>query len=224
MAVFSTNQTRHLYVAKNFVTGLTNVANPGDIKLVTDGVEVPYFLYVGADGTPMRSDLLTNVESIKVASHMDMAKELQATYVTLKGEAVVGQHYVLKVTFNNFIGASDEYTLTVVADHIATTTDAKDVYKALAVALAKNLSKHITPLATVQLAIGETLEGAKEVKASDEPEKLDGAFTGIIIQATKLPWVLGTKSADMVNFEVAFAPITLYIALALPRLFESSSI
>ena len=59
-----------------------------------------------------------------------------------------------------------------------------------------------------QLAIGETLEGATEVKASDKPENLDGAFTGIIIQAAKQPWTLGTKSADMVNFDVAFAPIT----------------
>lgn len=201
MAVFSTNQTRHLYVAKQVVT--STPTKVGDIQVVsTEGA--PYIAYMGADGTLMRSDILTNVESIRVASFKDMAKELQATSVTLKGEAVVGQHYVLKVTFKNFIGASDEYTLTVVADHLATTTDANDVYKALAVALAKNLSKHVTPLATV------ALEGDKAtpVSASSKVEDLTGNYTGIIIQAAKQPWILGTKSADMVNFDVAFAPIT----------------
>lgn len=203
MAVFSTNQTRHLYVAKKVVT--TKPAAVGEIQLVHSGVETPYLLYMGVDGTLMRSDLLTNVESIRVASYKDMRKELQATKVTLNDAAVVGQHYILRVTFKNFIGASDEYTLSVVADYTAKTTDAQDVYKGLAVTLAKNLSKHITPLAEVQL---ETAEGADTITASTKVDDLAGTYTNMVIVAAKQPWVLGTKSADLVNFEVSFAPIT----------------
>lgn len=203
MAVFSTNQTRHLYVAKKVVSAKPTAV--GDIQLVTTG-DTPYFLYMGADGTLMRSDLLTNVESIRVASYKDMRKELQATEVVLNGEAVPGQHYIIRVTFKNFIGASDEYTLSVVADYTAKSGDvAKNVYAGLALALAKNLSKHITPLATVQL---EDAEGAEPVEASTKIEDLTGAYTKLIIVAAKQPWILGTKSADLVNFEVSLAPIT----------------
>lgn len=207
MAVFSTNQTRHLYVAKSIKTEEQIVSAAGDLKLVTTG-DAPYFLYVGADGTPMRSDLLTNVEHVKVTSSDAMKKTLPATYMSIS-DVVAGQHYIMKVTFKNFLGASEEHTLTVVADYTAKTGDAaKNVYAGLAVVLAKNLSKHVTPLATVHLATAKSWSGAVDVKASDDPTKLTGSYTGIIIRSAKQPHVLGTKSADVVNFDVAIAPIT----------------
>lgn len=203
MAVFSTNQTRHFYVVNSVATG-DKPAKVGEIKVGTiDGV--PYLSYMGHGEVPMRSDLLTNIEAITLSEAADMKKKLPAAKVTLKSTAVVGKQYILRIVFNNFIGASDEYTTAVVADYTPTGTDAKEVYKGLALILAKNLAKHITPLATVHLT---TSDASVPVTAATKEAELTGTYTGLEIKAAKQPWILGTKSADAFSFNVALTPIT----------------
>ena len=205
MAVFSTNQTRHLYVVTKAAAEDAVPTTVGEIQVSTAG-DAPYLSYMGVDKTLMRSDLLTNIESISLSTNdANMKKTLPAVKVTMKDQAVVGKQYIIRVVFNNFIGASDEYTTAVVADYTPVSTDAKEVYKGLALILAKNLAKHITPLATVHL----TTSGASvPVTAATKDTELTGAYTGLEIKAAKQPWILGTKSADVFSFNVALTPIT----------------
>ena len=205
MAVFSTNQTRHLYVVTKVAAEDVVPTTVGEIQVSTVD-DAPYLSYVGADKTLMRSDLLTNIESVSLSTNdKNMKKTLPAVKITMNGQAVAGKQYILRVVFNNFIGASDEYTTAVVADYTPVGTDAKEVYKGLALILAKNLAKHITPLATVHL----TTSGASvPVTVNTKDTELTGAYTGLEIKAAKQPCILGTKSADVFSFNVALAPIT----------------
>lgn len=116
MATFSTNQARQLYVAKELKTSnVISTDAAGSIAVKSDTAKNHlYFEYMGAGGM-LRSDLI-DIESImhaKATDADDLAHELAKYKVVLDpnvngGSPVAGQDYLLRITFRNYIGLSEE--------------------------------------------------------------------------------------------------------------------
>lgn len=211
MAVFSTNQTRQFYVVP--IANIGGADAIGRIEPVYNATDnTLYYKYKGADGTTMRSDII-NVNNIKSATYTlpgKMARNTKAVGIKLAGDVVVGQPHLIKVTFKNFVGLSDEYTTSVIADFTPKTSSKEDLYKSLAITLAKSLSKFVTPLAEVYVNDGSVNDFAPDhilVKADTNKENITGA-DGLIIVAAKQPHTVGTGTNDLVDFEVTLTPVT----------------
>lgn len=208
MSVFSTNQVRQLYVAKalknpNVVAGDA----AGSIAVKSDTAKNHlYFEYKGADNL-MRSDLI-DIKNILYAKATDadtMKHKLKSVTVTLDetvnaGNPVVGQDYILRVAFRQYVGMSDEdqyfkYGMV----HSYAGLDAKKFYATLAVSLAKNFSREAFPLVRISLA---TASNPVPVTATTKVDDLDGDSTGVIITEVEQPWGLGLMEQTPVYFDV----------------------
>jgi hypothetical protein len=218
--VLSTNQFRHLYVAKAKVD---SVATLGDIAVKTDKDGSLYFQYQGHGG-PVRSDLIDpkTIMYAKATSAEAMATKLKGFIVTLdsevnEGEPIVGQDYILKLAFRQFVGVSDgDAYLKYGMVHAYKGMNAAKFYATLAISLAKNFSRELTKMVKISLLTGaaepDGFNIAKEdVQPTDKIESLTGNYTGILIdevsQASE--WVRGTRALTPVNFEVFGNTVTL---------------
>lgn len=159
MATFSTNQVRQLYVAKALKTPHVLASDTaGSIAVKSDAAKNHlYFEYKGADNL-MRSDLIDikNILYAKATDANDMAHELKAVTVTLDSEVsaapVAGQDYILRITFKQYVGMSDEdqyfkYGMV----HAYAGMDADEFYKVLALSIAKNFSREVVPLIKIEV-------------------------------------------------------------------------
>lgn len=196
MAVFSTNQVRHLYAAKKFKTDA--VAEPGDIKVGGD-TDTIYFEYHGSGEhgkMQMRSDLI-KIDSIVWARHTPaatQARPLKKVTVTLDadylvdGKVLPGQDYILRIVFRQFAGMSDEDVyIKYGAVHGTRNMTAADFYKEMAKSLTKNFSRELTKLLTFT-------------------PLTDGS--GLVIEEVEQDWTLGVKQQTPVYFEVIPTTIT----------------
>lgn len=213
MAVFSTNQTRQFYVVTKESYNDPNITLAGQGYF--SGVNTDkdkYFKYVGADGTVMRSDLVKNVKYVSRAHAISMRRTTKAVGIKSEDDVAIGQPHLIKVTFKNFIGLSDEYTTSVMADFTPKTNSKELLYKNLAITLAKSLSKFVTPLADVYLLTSEIDSVASSgiaVTAATTLKDLEGnTVYGIAIVAAKQPHTVGTGTTDLVDFDVTLAPVT----------------
>lgn len=160
MAVFSTNQVRQLYVAKELKTPhVLATDDAGAIAVKNDTAKNHlYFEYKGADNL-MRSDLI-DIKNILYAKATDadaMAHELKSVTVTLDtnvngGAPVAGQDYILRIAFRQYVGMSDEdqyfkYGMV----HAYAGMDADEFYKVLALSIAKNFSREVVPLIKIEV-------------------------------------------------------------------------
>lgn len=156
MAVFSTNQVRQLYVAKEIETSGHVLASDeaGTIAVQSNKAKNDmYFEYKGADNL-MRSDLIRvdRILGITATGSDDMAYQKKAVTVTLDaningGNPVSGQDYLLRILIKRFIGMSDEdqyFKYGMVHAYAGMTPD--EFYKILALSLAKNFSREVVPL------------------------------------------------------------------------------
>ena len=203
MATFSTNQVRQLYVANALETPHVTASNAvGSIAVVTDKDKSHlYFEYMGAGGMT-RSDLIDikNVISVKKTLADDLATPLSAYTLTLDptingGNPVVGQDYILRIAFRNYIGLSEEdqyFKYGMVHTYVGMT--ASDFYKALALSLAKNFSRNETGL--LRFYLSDNTEVTKDTKE----ESLSGTYTSIIIKEAPQDWILGVMEQTPVNF------------------------
>lgn len=212
--VFSTNQVRHLYVATADKSA-SKVTTLGDIAAKKDATGNVYFQYQGHGGI-VRSDLIdpTTVMYARATKASEMARELKAVTVTLDdsvndGQPIVGQDYILKIAFRQFVGMSDEDTyLKYGMVHAYKNMDAPKFYATLALSLAKNFSRELTKMVKISL-ITESSE--VEVLPTDKLENLTEDYKGVLIdevsQASE--WVRGTRALTPVNFEVFGNTVTL---------------
>lgn len=215
MAVFSVNQARHLYVAKEVKTPhVVSADAAGSIAVKTDKNKTHlYFEYKSADNL-VRSDLIDikNVLYAKATKASDMAHELKAVTVTLDstvngGNPVGGQDYILRIAFRQFVGMSDEDTyIKYGMVHAYTNMSKSDFYKELAKSLVKNFSRELTPLVKFTLAKGET---AVSVDTNTKWDTIGDGFTALVIDEVEQPWVLGTMAQVPVYFDVYPTTITL---------------
>ena len=161
MATFGTNQVRQLYVATDVKTSGHVLASDaaGSIAVKNDTAKNHlYFEYKGADNL-MRSDLIdiNNILYAKATNANNMAHKLKSVTVTLDtnvngGAPVVGQDYILRIAFKQYVGMSDEdqyfkYGMV----HAYAGMNADKFYKVLALSLAKNFSREVVPLIKIEV-------------------------------------------------------------------------
>ena len=210
MPTFSTNQVKHLYVAKAVDANLDTV---GDIKFAAAGDNEVVFKYTGNDGV-VRSDIINLDKLIYAKAFKASASDvyLDSAYVAC-GSAVANQQYILKVIIDSFSSLSEEDKGFIFAEYTAKSGDAaKNILAGLAISLAKNAkvaaySPVINVYVTTQSA-GQSLTigtNAWKVNASDAESTVVayGSLAGIVIEAADQPWALGKQEFNLLRFNVA---------------------
>ena len=211
--VFSTNQTRQLYVVTTEgglkSSSIIATDKAGSILPKSDNKKSHFYLeYKGIAGL-MRSDLvdIKNILYAKATDANAMARELKAYTVTLDtevngGSPVAGQDYMLRIAFRQYVGMSDEdqYFKYGIAHAYAGMTASK-LYEVLAVSLAKNFSRELYPLVNISLI--NNSDGQVPVLKNGEIQKYEAAtFKGIRIDEVEQEWTLGVKPCVPVYFTV----------------------
>lgn len=212
MGVYSTNQVRHLYVANALKDKVASTDAAGTISVLkqTDGDSVNlYFGYKGAD-TVLKSDFvnLKNLLSIKATKAEHMAHKLKAVTVTLDstvngGNPVGGQDYILRIAFKQYVGISDEDLYFKYGNvHAYTGMSASDFYKEMAISLAKNFSRELTPLVNISLINNSDSTKVPVLKDGKVQKFEDATFKGIQIDEVEQEWTLGIKEQVPVYFTI----------------------
>ena len=214
MPTFSTNQVKHLYVAKAMDTNLDTV---GDIAAAAAGDKDIVLKYVGNDGV-VRSDIINLDKLVYAKAFKASASDvyLDSAYVAC-GSAVANQQYILKVIIDSFSSLSEEDKGFIFAEYTAKADDAvKNILAGLAVNLAKNASKAayspvINVYVTTQSA-GQSLTigtNAWKVNASDAESTVVayGSLAGLVIEAADQAWALGKQEFNLLKFNVTASPI-----------------
>ena len=209
MATFSTNQFRHLYVAKS-VKESSLLENVGDIAVVADeNKSHVYFQYMSPGGLT-RSDLISidNIEYLRYVPASKMNKKLKAFQVTLDptvntGKPIAGQDYILRIAFSNYIGLSEEdqyfkYGMV----HAYAGMDAPTFCKKLAISLAKNFSRESETLLKFYLGDTEVTPFTKE----EDLKNVEAEAVTIVEQEQH--WVRGKKEQVSLNFMVYPTTVT----------------
>lgn len=215
MGTFSVNQQRHLYVAKSLKTATAQLAAAGDILPKADTAKTTmYFQYFSPAGVIESSDKIDikNITYAKSTSSQSLVKKLDRYQVVLdstinSGAPVAGQDYLLRLSFRQYIGLSqeDQYWKFGMV-HAVSGMTASDFYKAMALSLAKNLARETTSLVTIYLV--DAVPAYTTVTSSTTAASLTGTYTGIQIEQVAQDWVLGTMPQDYIPFEVQPTTIT----------------
>lgn len=214
MATFSTNQARQLYVAKELKTSnVISTDAAGSIAVKSDTAKNHlYFEYMGAGGM-LRSDLI-DIKSImhaKATDADDLAHELAKYKVVLDpnvngGSPVAGQDYLLRITFRNYIGLSeeDQYIKYGMVHAVAGMT-AGAFYRELYKSLKKNFSREAEQL------LNFSLEGtaAKATMTTNTGITVTAVETGVIGNSIKfaIESITATNAGFKVTQEDGFTVI-----------------
>lgn len=188
MAIYSTNQVRHVYVAD---ANSTCTDYP-------DGSCKMYFK--NAKGETVASDLITNVEYAKVTEASQLLPKAKGFMLQLNpevndGAPVAGQDYIVKIIINNFVSLGEESKyIKTVAVRATKGMDAENFYRALEEAIDKSFSREEVPFIMTE----PNMEG------EGESEKC----VGLIIAGVAQPWELGVKPFTVTDFDIVVSPIT----------------
>ena len=211
--VFSTNQTRQLYVVTTDgglkTSSIIATDKAGSILPKSDNKKSHFYLeYKGVAGL-MRSDLMdiNNILYVKATDADAMARDLKAYTVTLDtevngGNPVAGQDYMLRIAFRQYVGMSDEdqYFKYGIAHAYAGMTTSQ-LYEVLSDSLAKNFIRELYPLINVSL-IKNNNEKVPVLKNGEILKYEAGTFKGIFIDEVEQEWTLGVKACVPVYFTV----------------------
>ena len=219
MATFTENQVRQFYVVNSVVSGSSEVtkqspAGATKIKETADKKEF-FFAHKGAsDDGLQRTDLINkcNIMDIRATAADDMKHLMKKVEVALDtnvngGTPVVGQDYILNVNVKNYIANGDDSLLVKFGAAHCYSTVASDLYKSLAMNLAKNFSRGGAKLIKI------TLKGDSsntEITGKTKSADLSAiTATGIIIEEVEQPWRRGAAKVEYVNFDAQ--PSTIYV-------------
>ena len=213
MFIGSDNQFRNLYVMKAYKDSESALAAVGDLTLKVDTAKSNVYLVYKDTEDTITSDLISikNLLYAKATKAADMARTLNSQSVTLNADPISGQDYVLNVEVRNFVALGDDSThIKFGAVHAVKGMTKSDFYKAMAVNLAKNLSREPSPILNVLLtkndsaASGEKdsevavlLNGKMQNLAALKPTE---TYTDIIIDEVEQPWSRGVAQVEPVNF------------------------
>lgn len=224
--MFTENQVRQFYVlgagkAEDFTThaeaaaaiagGSTstivvdNTSDTGTMQFVAGDNEA-YFLYKGpSDDGLQRTDLIKkcNVMDVRITDARDMVHTMRKLEVALDSNvsatAIAGQEYILNVEIKNYIALGYNSTKVKFGAAIATSTTASDLYKKLAINLAKNFAREAVPMISISLKTSSSpVAVTSKTKFADLTST---TATGIILEEVEQPWRLGAAKQEFVNFD-----------------------
>ena len=159
----------------------TDAAGTIAVKSNTAKTEM-YFNYVGADKTVMRSDLI-KVDSImyaKATPAADLKLKLKSVKVSLAGNLIPGEDYILRINIQQAFGKGDDTTYQKFGAVRATSSMTPQTFwTAMKQSLDRNFSKELTEWFTFE--------------ASED---------GLTITEVEQPWVAGKTPKENVHFDV----------------------
>ena len=213
MAVYSINQVRQLYVVKdaNF-DAVANLADAGD-TLVKQADKDIYLQYMSVDGlTSSPKVFAPHIKYVNYTAAADMRHPLKRYKVTIDTNVastpVAGQDYIIRIAFRQYIGLSEEDQYFKYGEAIASAnTTASDLYKELAVSLAKNLSRDITPLVNVYVANDDGTIYTPVTGLTKVEDFGAATITNIVIEEVEQDWKLGMMPQAFIPFTIQFLPI-----------------
>lgn len=206
MFIGSDNQFRNLYVMKTYKASESALAAVGDTTLKVDTAKNSMYLVYKDTEDNLTSDIidLKNLLYVKSTKAADMARTLNSQSVTLNEDPISGQDYVLNVEVRNFVALGDDSThIKFGAVHAVKGMTKSDFYKAMAVNLAKNLSREPSPILNVSLNKYNSTKVA--VLVNGKMQNLAAltsteTYTSIIIDEVEQPWRRGVAQVEPVNF------------------------
>lgn len=210
MFIGSDNQFRNLYVMKTYKGSESALEAVGDATLKVDTAKNAMYLVYKDTEDNLISDIidLKNLLYVKSTKAADMARKLNSQSVTLNEDPISGQDYVLNVEVRNFVALGDDSThIKFGAVHAVKGMTKSDFYKAMALNLAKNLSREVSPILNVLLTKNDTTDGESEVPVLVNGKmqilaelKATESYTDIIIDEVEQPWRRGVAQVEPVNF------------------------
>ena len=211
MFIGSDNQFRNLYVMNAYKGSEFAITAVGDLTLKVDiAKNNVYLVYKDTEDT-ITSDLISikNLLYAKSTKAADMTRNLNSQSVTLNADPVSGQDYVLNVEIRNFAALGDDSThIKFGAVHAVKGMTKSDFYKAMALNLAKNFSREVSPILNVSLnkynSTGTT-NTKVAVLVNGKMQNLAAltsteTYTSIIIDEVEQPWRRGVAQVEPVNF------------------------
>ena len=211
MFIGSDNQFRNLYVMKAYKDSESTLAAVGDLTLKVDTAKNSMYLVYKDTEDNLTSDIidLKNLLYVKSTKAADMARKLNSQSVTLNEDPISGQDYVLNVEVRNFVALGDDSThIKFGAVHAVKDMTKSDFYKAMALNLAKNFSREVSPILNVSLnkynSTGTT-NTKVAVLVNGKMQNLAAltsteTYTSIIIDEVEQPWRRGVAQVEPVNF------------------------
>ena len=220
MFIGSDNQFRNLYVLKAYKASESAITAVGDATLKVDTAKnLMYLVYKDTEDT-LTSDIINikNLLYVKSNKAADMARKLNSQSVTINENPISGQDYVLNIEVRNFVALGDDSThIKFGAVHAVKGMTKSDFYKAMAINLAKNLSREVSPILDIRLTKNDTAtSGGGE---SEVPVLVNGkmqnlatlkateSYTDIIIDEVEQPWRRGVAQVEPVNFNTTCGTI-----------------
>lgn len=210
MFIGSDNQFRNLYVMKTYKGSESALEAVGDATLKVDTAKNAMYLVYKDTEDNLTSDIidLKNLLYVKSTKAADMARKLNSQSVTLNEDPISGQDYVLNVEVRNFVALGDDSThIKFGAVHAVKGMTKSDFYKAMALNLAKNLSREVSPILNVLLTKNNTTDGESKVPVLVNGKmqilaelKATESYTDIIIDEVEQPWRRGVAQVEPVNF------------------------
>lgn len=211
MFIGSDNQFRNLYVMNTYKASESALTAVGDTTLKVDTAKNSMYLVYKDTEDNLTSDIidLKNLLYVKSTKAADMARKLNSQSVTLNEDPISGQDYVLNVEVRNFVALGDDSThIKFGAVHAVKGMTKSDFYKAMALNLAKNFSREVSPILNVSLnkynSIGTT-NTKVAVLVNGKMQNLAAltfreTYTSIIIDEVEQPWRRGVAQVEPVNF------------------------
>lgn len=211
MFIGSDNQFRNLYVMKAYKASESALAAVGDTTLKVDTAKNSMYLVYKDTEDNLTSDIidLKNLLYVKSTKAADMARKLNSQSVTLNEDPISGQDYVLNVEVRNFVALGDDSThIKFGAVHAVKGMTKSDFYKAMALNLAKNFSREVSPILNVSLNKYNntgTTNTKVAVLVNGKMQNLAAltsteTYTSIIIDEVEQPWRRGVAQVEPVNF------------------------
>lgn len=212
MFIGSDNQFRNLYVMKTYRDSESALEAVGDTTLKVDTAKNSMYLVYKDTEDNLTSDIidLKNLLYVKSTKAADMARKLNSQSVTLNADPISGQDYVLNVEVRNFVALGDDSThIKFGAVHAVKGMTKSDFYKAMALNLAKNFSREVSPILNVSLSTTKTnvavlVNGKMQNLAALTSTE---TYTSIIIDEVEQPWRRGVAQVEPVNFNTTCGTI-----------------
>lgn len=211
MFIGSDNQFRNLYVMKTYKTSESTLEAVGDATLKVDTAKNAMYLVYKDTEDNLTSDIIDikNLLYVKSTKAADMDRKLNSQSVTLNEDPISGQDYVLNVEVRNFVALGDDSThIKFGAVHAVKGMTKSNFYKAMALNLAKNLSREVSPILNVSLNkynSTSTTNTKVAVLVNGKIQNLAAlisteTYTSIIIDEVEQPWRRGVAQVEPVNF------------------------